>query len=152
MIEITPEMREAYAKTFSDGPIKYLNVAGIEPVVIEPNHVVTKLPFNDMHVNHVGIVYAGSYFVFAESAGATLLKCVYGSTYLPIIKSVSIDYLKPGNTDLFIDVSMTDEEAEERIAYVKEKGKGRYPMTIMIKNANGEDVAKVDIVYYLMKK
>ena len=152
MIEMTPEMHASCVKAVTDGPIKYLNVAGVVPEVIEPNHVVFKLPFGDMHVNHIGIVYAGSYLCFAESAGATLLKCVYGNAYTPMLKSVNIDYLKPGTKDLVIDLSMSDEEASERIAYVNERGRGRYPMEIMVKDADGENVAKVDIVYYLIKK
>ena len=69
-----------------------------------------------------------------------------------MLKSVNIDYLKPGTKDLVIDLSMSDEEAAERIAYVNERGRGRYPMEIMVKDADGENVAKVDIVYYLIKK
>ena len=49
-------------------------------------------------------------------------------------------------------MTMSDEEAAERIAYVNERGRGRYPMEIMVKDADGENVAKVDIVYYLIKK
>ena len=101
-------------------------------------------------MNHVGIVYAGSYFMLAEASGASLLKCTYGSKYVAIIKSASLDYLRPAKTDLVVDISMTEEEAEERIAYVKEHGKGRYPMDIPVMDANGEHCATVSVVYYLM--
>ena len=44
------------------------------------------LPVKEMHMNHVGIVYAGSYFVFAESAGASLIFAAYAEkkNYTPI--------------------------------------------------------------------
>ncbi len=151
MYEITPEVFEAAKQSVTHGKINYLNVAGIIPEVAEERHVRYRLPLTSMHVNHVGIMYAGSFFVFGESTGASLIKCTYGTAYVPIIKSVSIDYLKPATTDLIIDISMTEEEAKERIAYVEEHGKGQYPMTIPIMTADGVHTANVNIVFYLMK-
>ena len=45
---------------------------------------------------------------------------------------------------------MTEEEAKERIAYVEEHGKGRYPMEIPVMDADGQVCANVSMVYYLM--
>lgn len=151
MYEITPEIFEAAKQSVTHGRINYLNVAGIIPELAEERHVRYRLPLTSMHVNHVGIMYAGSFFVFAESTGASLIKCTYGTEYVPIIKSVSIDYLKPASTDLVIDISMTEEEARERIAYVEEHGKGQYPMTVPVMTADGVHTANVNIVFYLMK-
>lgn len=151
MYEITPEIFEAAKQSVTHGRINYLNVAGIIPELAEERHVRYRLPLTSMHVNHVGIMYAGSFFVFAESTGASLIKCTYGTEYVPIIKSVSIDYLKPASTDLVIDISMTEEEAKERIAYVEEHGKGQYPMTVPVMTADGVYTANVNIVFYLMK-
>lgn len=86
---------EAAAESLNHSKINYMNMAGIQPVTVEERHVVTRLPANYMHMNHVGIVYAGSYFVFAEASGATLIKCTYAGRYTPIIKSCSIDYVRP---------------------------------------------------------
>ena len=67
-------------------------------------------PASKMHMNHVGMVYAGSYFVFVEATGASLIKCTYGSTYVPIIKNMSLDYKKPCTGDLVVDISMTEKK------------------------------------------
>ena len=66
--------------------IPYLNAAGVVPEIIEKSHVRFVLPVKEMHMNHVGIVYAGSYFVFAESAGASLIFAAYAEkkNYTPI--------------------------------------------------------------------
>ena len=114
--------------------------------------MVTRLPAGSMHMNHVGMMYAGSFFVLAEATGATLLKCTYAGAYTPIIKSATLDYMKPATTDLVVDISMTAEEAKDRIAYVEEHGKGQYPMDIPVMDVNGVHCANVHIVYYLMKK
>lgn len=150
MSDFTPEFFANAEKAITEGKIQYLNQAGLVVDKMEQRHVVTHLPVDPLHMNHVGIVYAGSYFMLAEASGASLLKCTYGSKYVAIIKSASLDYLRPAKTDLVVDISMTEEEAEERIAYVKEHGKGRYPMDIPVMDANGEHCATVSVVYYLM--
>ena len=90
-----PEMDKAFfdaaKENLNHSKINYMNLAGIIPVTVEERHVATRLPANYMHMNHVGIVYAGSYFVFAEASGATLIKCTYAGAYVPIIKSVNVD-------------------------------------------------------------
>lgn len=150
------EMNQAFFEeakySLQHGKINFLNVAGVIPEIVEERHARICLPANSMHLNHVDIVYAGSFFVLAESAGATLIKCTYAGKYVPIIKSVSIDYMKPSKDDLVVDISMTEEEAKERIAYVEEHGKGQYPMDIPVMNASGVHCANVHIVYYLMPK
>ncbi len=150
MNDFSPEFFENAKNAITNGKIQYLNQAGLVVDKMEQRHIVTHLPVDPLHMNHVGIVYAGSYFMLAEATGASLLKCTYGSKYVAIIKSANLDYLRPAKTDLVVDISMTEEEAEERIAYVKANGKGRYPMEIPVMDSTGELCAKVNVVYYLM--
>ena len=152
MSNFTPEFFEEVRQGIIKSPIEFLTVAGVEPLCVEERHVACKLPAGHMHLNHVGIMYAGSYFILAEATGANLLKCTYGKQYVPIIKSAELNYLKPSKKDLIIDLSMTEEEAEERIAYIKEHGKGQYPMDIQINDEDGNHVADAHIVYYLMPR
>lgn len=114
--------------------------------------MVCRLPAGHMHLNHVGIMYAGSYFVLAESTGANLIKCTYGNRYVAIIKSVSIDYVKPTKGDLIVDLSMTEKQAKERIAYVEKHGKGQYSLDIPVTDTDGVLCATAHIVYYLMPR
>ena len=107
MAEMNAAFFEEAKYNLQHGKINFLNVAGLIPEVAEERHVVVRLPANSMHLNHVNIVYAGSYFVLAESSGATLIKCTYAGKYVPIIKSVNIDYRKPTKRDLIVDISMT---------------------------------------------
>ena len=139
MAEMNAAFFEEAKYNLQHGKINFLNVAGLIPEVAE-------------HLNHVNIVYAGSYFVLAESSGATLIKCTYAGKYVPIIKSVNIDYRKPTKRDLIVDISMTEEEAKERIAYVEEHGKGQYPLDVPVMDADGVHCADVHIVFYLMPK
>ena len=93
---------EKTKKDFANGPIKYLNHAGIIPEIIEERHVRFVLPIKE-HINHVGIAYAGSMFVLAESTGANLFVAVYGrDKFVPIIKAVECQYKKPCTTDMIV--------------------------------------------------
>ena len=152
MAEMNAAFFEEAKYNLQHGKINFLNGAGLISEVAEERHVVVRLPANSMHLNHVNIVYAGSYFVLAESSGATLIKCTYAGKYVPIIKSVNIDYRKPTKRDLIVDISMTEEEAKERIAYVEEHGKGQYPLDVPVMDADGVHCADVHIVFYLMPK
>lgn len=152
MNEMNGDFFEQAKDNLNHSRINYMNMAGIIPIVVEERHVATRLPANYMHMNHVGIVYAGSFFVLAEATGATLIKCTYAGRFVPMIKSVSIDYIRPAAEDICIELSMSEEEAESRIAYIEEHGKGRYPMDIPVKTESGELCANVHIVFYLIKK
>ena len=150
MSDFTPEFFENAKEAITHGKIQYLNDAGLAPELFEERHVVCRLPVNPVHMNHVGIAYAGSFFSVAEATGASLIKCTYGKKYVAIIKNATLDYLRPAKTDLVVDLSMTEEEAKERIAYVEEHGKGQYPLDIPVKDAEGNLCANVHITYYLM--
>lgn len=138
-----------------DTKIPYLNVANIIPEIIEKRHVRFVMPVKEMHMNHVNIVYAGSFFVLAESAGASLIFSAYAEDtngYTPIISNVSIDYLKPATTDLVVDMTISEEEAKEKIAKIDERGKGRYPLDVPVHDMEGNHCATAHITYYLYKK
>ncbi|MGM9670928.1 MAG: PaaI family thioesterase [Oscillospiraceae bacterium] len=132
-------------------PIGYLAQAHIQADIVEEGHVRCVLPAEKQHMNHVGIMYAGSYFVFAESVGGVLIMCTYGKDYVGIIKNVSIDYIKPTKKDLIIDACITAEDTAAKMAYIKEHGRGQYPLEIKITDADGVHVATANITYYLLR-
>ncbi|MEG0503887.1 MAG: DUF4442 domain-containing protein, partial [Raoultibacter sp.] len=139
-------MEQAYLdgliKNVNDGPTPYVNLAQLQAEIIEERHVRLRLPVADLHMNHVGIAYAGSEFVLAEIAGGTLFMATYGSeVFVPILKSVELKFLKPGTKDLVVDISLTPEEAQEKIQPVEERGRGDYFLEIPVYDIDGEQVA-----------
>ena len=130
------------------GPIEYVNIAGLNPEVIEERHIRIVLPATPLHLNHVNTMYAGSIFTFAEISGARLLAATYGPDYVWVVQSAEVKYLKPGTTDLTIEESMTEDEAKERIAYIDEHGRGRYLLEFDARDTNGEVVCHFTFTYY----
>ena len=118
---------------------------------IEERHVRMILPLGELHKNHVGTAYAGSMFVLAEIYTAVIIYACYGmEKYIPIASKAEIEYVKPTKKDLVIDVALSEEEAEEMIRPIEERGRGRVTLVLPIKDVDGNDVAKVTAVVYLL--
>lgn len=73
MADFDKEFFEGVKDGVTKGKIEYINIAGISPEVAELRHVKFRLPASKMHMNHVGMVYAGSYFVFSRQPAQALL-------------------------------------------------------------------------------
>lgn len=145
------ELMEQLRKNVSEGPTPYVNMAGLQAEVVEPRHVRLRLPVEPTHKNHVGIAYAGSEFVLAEIAGGTLFMATYGTDeFVPILKGVDIKFVKPGATDLVADVALTEAEAAEKIAPIRERGRGDFMLDVAVADEAGDAVATFAFNYYAL--
>lgn len=139
------------AAGLKNGPTPYVNMAGLEAELIEERHVRLRLPIDPTHRNHVGMAYAGSEFVLAEISGGTLFQATYDpEKWVPILKAVDIKFVKPGMKDLIVDLSLTEDEAAEKIAEAEERGRGNYYLTVVVTDVDGEQVALFDFNYYAL--
>lgn len=92
------EFFEGLADNVNNGPTPFINMANMQAEVVEERHVKLRLPVEGLHMNHVGIAYAGSEFILAEIAGGTLFMATYGTDeFVPILKGVDIKFVKPGD-------------------------------------------------------
>lgn len=145
------EFFEGLAKNVSDGPTPYINMAQLVAEMVEERHVRLRLPVAGLHMNHVRIAYAGSEFVLAEIAGGTLFMATYGTDeFVPILKGVECKFVKPGTKDLVVDIALTEEEAAEKIAPVRERGRGNFFLEVPVCDVDGEQVAQMDFNYYAL--
>lgn len=142
---------EKIKEKFNNIKIKWVAMSGLYADIIEERHARLVLPLRDLHVNHVGTAYAGSMFMLAEMMQAAIIFCTYGTEkYIPIASKMEIEYLKPTKKDLVVDMRLTEEEAEEKIKPIEERGKGRMTLLIPITDIDGAEVARVTAVVYLM--
>lgn len=136
---------------FDNSPVKWLALSGLRLEEVAERRVKLVLPVADLHLNHVGIAYAGSMFIVMELAGALLFQATYGmDTYVPVLKKIEINYLRPTAKDLVAELTISAEEAEEKIKPIKEKGRGDYFVEVMLKDADDKEVAKALINYYIV--
>lgn len=144
---------DAIRKRAEKSAIPFVEMSGIRLEVAEERHCRMVMPLTEMHINHVGVAYAGSLYVLAEVFSAYMIMCTYGhDTYVPIQSKNEIEFIKPCREDMVIDMKLTQEEADEIIAPVLARGKGRITLKIPIQNASGEVCAIMTAVVYLLPK
>jgi len=129
--------------------IKWVELSGLYPEILEERHVKLCMPVANLHLNHVNTVYAGSIFTLAELTAGALFFVSYGvDQYAPIVRKAEIQYLKPATTDISVEASMTEEEAQAKIAPVNERGKGDMFLELVVKDIENNECAKVNINFY----
>lgn len=142
---------EEIKRRYAHNKIKWVQESGVYLDMVEERHVRLVLPLGELHINHVGIAYAGSIFMLGEVSTAAIIYSAYGTDkYIPIASKAEIEYLKPSKTDLVVDYAMTEEQAQALIAPIEERGKGKITLEYDITNIEGDTIARMRPVIYLM--
>lgn len=129
--------------------VPILGAMGIEVLESEAGRAVALLPF-EPNRNHVGTAYAGSLFSVAEVLGGILaLSSLTLEGYAPVVKSLSIDYLRPALGDVRATVEMSPEEIERVLAEAAATGKSNYELEVSVTDENGVTVARTVGQYQL---
>lgn len=130
--------------------IPWVKMSGITVETFEDTHVKLLVPAAN-HMNHVGIVYAGTHFMLMEVAGAALFISLYGvERFIPINKGMSIRFHRPAMTDIACELRMSREEAQEKLKPIEEKGKGEWVLDMTVTDANGTVVSSSTCTYYII--
>merc|ERR1712023_15101 len=76
-------------------------------------HVKLRIPFEG-NQNHVGVMYAGSQFTFAEFSALPLTLSAFGmdilERFVPHVDNFEIKYFKPVNCDLYTTLTLTADQ------------------------------------------
>jgi acyl-coenzyme A thioesterase PaaI-like protein len=148
---ISDETLEKIKNSIHNSDNKLVKLAGIKVISLSERYINLEMPLGDVHVNHLGTAYAISMLMLMEIAGASLIKATYGfETYIPMIKKIDVVYLKPTTKTLMCELSISEEEAQNSIFYIEENGKGNFNISVLLKDADGYEVAKSNIVFYLL--
>lgn len=142
---------EKVRRTLGASPIKWVELGKFSNDILDERHIRMTVPVEGLHINHVGTVYAGSMFTLLELAAGAIFMCTYGlDEYVPIVAGFEISYLKPTKKDLVVEIEWTEEEAAERIKPIKERGRGRLPVEMTLKDVDGVEVAKAVSTLYIL--
>lgn len=121
--------------------VPILGAMGIEIVECRPGHAVALLPF-EPNRNHVGTAYAGSLFSVAEVlCGVLALTSFTIEGYAPVVKSLSIEYLRPALGDVRASVEMSPEDIDRVLEEATAAGKSNYELIATVIDENGVTVA-----------
>jgi len=139
----------SFRKALTD-MIPWVKESGLTVDVFEERHVRLSVP-KEKHLNHVGIIYAGTHFMLMEIAGAALFLATYGvKPFVPVNKGMSIRYLKPAVTDISCDLSISAEEAHAKMAPLEARGRGEWVLAMSATDESGTTVSTSTCTYYLL--
>jgi acyl-coenzyme A thioesterase PaaI-like protein len=117
---------------------------GIKAVAARDRYAKMVMPLEG-NINHVGTMYAGSLFTLGEIAGGAIhLTSFDGTRLYPVVKEVTIRFRRPAQTDVTMEVELSEEEASRIEAEALEKGKADFELHLELEDANGEVVSVVD--------
>jgi len=128
-------------KKMTTKSIPFADRAGIDLVEFERGHVKMKIPL-EPNKNHIGTMYAGALFTLAEIPGGAIFMSAFDMTkFFPIVAEMTIKYLKPATTDIYVEVNMSEDEIERITNEANENGKSIFILEKELKDENGEVVA-----------
>ena len=131
--------------------IEGIKRTGIKITEMRDRYVKLVLPLEG-NVNHVGMMYAGSLFTIGEITGGAIHGAAFDiEKFFPIVKEVNIRFRRPAFTEVSVEVTITEEEADKIQAEADEKGKADFALDIDIKDANGEVVSIVHGTWQIRK-
>ena len=104
------------------------------------------------NANHIGMMYAGSLFSIGEISGGVIHGASFDTEkFVPLVKEVSIRFRRPALTDVTLEVTLTQEEADRIQNEAAEKGKADFTLSLEIKDASGEVVSIVNGTWQIRK-
>ena len=122
---------------------------GVRFVELRPGHVRAEVPFEG-NGNHFGVVYAGVIFTVAEVLGGAIHFATFDvTTHYPLVRSLTIDFLKPGTGDLSASMTMPAEEIERIRAEAQPGVKVPFVVETEVVGADGTVVARTRGDYQL---
>ena len=144
-MELTTEiMKSLIEKSFP-----FVERMGMKVLVIEPRMVKLFVPLQG-NENHIESMYAGALFTIAEIPGGALFLSTFDvSRFYPVVKEMTIKFVKPAKTDVTVEMVMSVSEAKRIEAEAEKNGKAEFVLEGEVKDTNGEVVSVSRGIYQL---
>jgi thioesterase domain-containing protein len=144
-MNLTKEMMKQLLET----RVAFIERTGVKALELERGHVKLMAPLKG-NENHIGTMYAGALFTVAEVVvGALWLTSFDVSKYYPIIKEMTIRYLRVAKSDVTIEINISGKQIENILQEVEENGKAEFDLEGEVKDVSGEVVATSRGVYQM---
>lgn len=106
------------------------------------------VPLNEKTGNHINTFHAALQFAAAEILGGVVVYLNRASEkYIPVVKSLNIQFKKAAETDIFTEVFFSEQDAGNMNEAMETEGRYDFDLEINIKNTSGEIVSIVNGAY-----
>ncbi len=128
--------------------------ANIRVTKISPDfrETETRMKLTKLNSNFVGTHFGGNMFTMTDPLYMIMLIRVLGSDYIVWDKSSSIEFKKPGSTEIRASFRLTDEKLEEIIERTKDGSPYFAEFHTDILDTEDDVVASVNKTIYVRKK
>lgn len=128
--------------------------AGIKIMVISNDfrYVRLRLKLRWWNKNANRTQYGGSIFSLTDPVYSLMLMGILGKQYFVWDKQAQIEFIRPGNGDLFAEFVISEECITEIITATELGNKYLPQFSVNVINANNEVVAQVNRTLYVRKK
>lgn len=120
---------------------------------VEPGRAEILLPADERFTNHIGTVHAIAELVPAETCGGVAitseLSDLLQEGYVPIAKSLRVDWVAPARGELTATATLPEELAQHMRAAARAGERVACTLDIPVTDASGTVVAEVSIDYVL---
>lgn len=131
--------------------ISIVKKTGLRVLDLRDGYAKLQLPI-EPNLNHIGSIYAGSLFTIGEIAGGAIFyACFDRSEFYPIVKRVSIQFLRMASTDVTVEVEMPEKEAERISKLARTQGKCDFELSIEIKDTRDQTCSIVNGVWQIRR-
>ncbi|OUS24103.1 hypothetical protein A9Q98_14145 [Thalassotalea sp. 42_200_T64] len=106
------------------------------------------IPLNKNTGNHINTVHAAFQWAAAEMLGGLIVLTKRSSKqYVPVIRSLDIEFMRPAFTDISSEAFFSEQDVEKMNSAMKNNGRYDFELSSTIKNTDGEVVAKAKGTY-----
>ncbi|HMK33600.1 MAG TPA: YiiD C-terminal domain-containing protein [Desulfomonilaceae bacterium] len=128
-------------KELIENKVAFVRRMKLKAVELKPCHVKLSAPLQD-NENHIGTMYAGALFTLAEIPGGALFLTTFDSSrYYPIVKEMTMTFLRPARTDVTIENDISEEEYRRIQHELTSNGKAEFVLLGRVMDEKGEVVA-----------
>lgn len=132
-----------------ESKIEFIRRMGLQVVAVRKGYAKLFAPLAG-NENHIGIMYAGAIFSLAEFLGGVFCWSSFNQKkFFPIVKQMSIRYIRPVQTDAYVEIQIPDDEIRRIETEAESKGKSEFELIVEIKDCTGDTVAATTGVYQL---
>lgn len=123
--------------------VKFFGTAGLRFEQVSPERTVVFIKNRKKVQNHIGGVHAVAMALIAESATGSVVGLNLGAESIPVIKTMTVNYLKRSKGDMRAEAWLSPEQ----IALIKSTPKGEVEVACKVTDAEGKEPISVQMVW-----
>jgi acyl-coenzyme A thioesterase PaaI-like protein len=117
---------------------------------VRPGYVRARIRLKG-NKNHFGSMYAGAYFLVAEIPGGVLSLFDLGAAYTPILKEMTLQFLKPADSDVTVEFRIDSKTLDAIKTEADATGRAAFSLEGQLFDDTGEMVA-TSLAHYRVRR